>query len=59
MDINDIRAWFTPVMIITFVSIVVWAWSSKRVKDFKEAANLPLDEPETPRHISNNKGGAK
>lgn len=59
MDINEFRAWFTVVMIITFVLIVVWAWSHKRVKDFEEAANLPLDEPETPRPITENKGGAK
>lgn len=64
MDMNDFRAWFTLVMIITFVGIIVWAWSSKRVKDFREAANLPLNEPETPRRvsdrrISNNKGGAQ
>ena len=60
MDIiNDIRAWFTVVMMITFVSIVVWAWSKKRVKDFDEAANLPLNELETPRPLAKNKGGEK
>lgn len=59
MDINDFRAWFTLVMIIMFVLIVVWAWSHKRVKDFQEAANLPLDEPETPQHVSEQKGGAQ
>ena len=64
MDINDFRAWFTLVMIITFVAIVVWAWSRKREKDFNEAANLPLNEPETPRRVSDrpitdHKGGAQ
>jgi cytochrome c oxidase cbb3-type subunit 4 len=59
MDINEFRAWFTLVMIIMFVLIVAWAWSRKRVKDFQEAANLPLDEPETPRHVSEHKGGAQ
>lgn len=49
MDINDFRAWFTLIMIITFVSIVIWAWSRKRVKDFRDAANLPFNEPESPR----------
>lgn len=57
MDMNDFRSWFTVVMIIMFVLIVVWAWSHKRVKDFKEAANLPLNEPEQPRPLSEiNKG---
>jgi len=59
MDIIDIRSGFTVVMIVTFVSIVVWAWSKKRVKDFNEAANMPLDEPEVPRPAANNRGGEK
>jgi cytochrome c oxidase cbb3-type subunit 4 len=64
MDINDFRAWFTVIMVILFVSIVVWAWSRKRVKDFEEAANLPLNEPERPRRvsdhpISDHRGGAQ
>ena len=56
MDIIDIRSWFTVVMIITFVSIVVWSWSKKRKKDFSEAANLPLNESETPRPLANRPG---
>jgi cytochrome c oxidase cbb3-type subunit 4 len=59
MDLNDFRAWFTLVMIIMFVLIVAWAWSHKRVKDFQEAANLPLNEPDSPRQVSENKGGAQ
>ena len=59
MDIIEIRSWFTVVMIITFVSIVVWAWSKKRVKDFNEAAHMPLDEPEVPRPAAKNRGGEK
>ena len=59
MDIIEIRSWFTVVMIITFLSIVVWAWSKKRVKDFNEAANLPLNERETPRPLAENRGGEK
>jgi cytochrome c oxidase cbb3-type subunit 4 len=58
MDLNDFRSWFTLVMIIMFVLIVAWAWSHKRAKDFQEAANLPLNEPEHPRPLpNNNKGG--
>jgi len=64
MDMNDFRSWFTLVMIIMFVLIVVWAWSHKRVKDFRDAANLPFDEPEHPRpvaehRISDQKGGTQ
>ena len=58
MDIIvDIRAGFTVVMMITFISIVVWAWSKRRSKDFNEAANLPLNELETPRPIADSREG--
>ena len=55
MDINDVRAWYTVVMFVTFISIVVWAWSGKRRKRFTEAANLPFNEPEFPRVDDANK----
>ena len=56
MDIIEIRSWFTVVMIITFVSIVIWSWSKKRNKDFSEAANMPLNESETPRPVAKTAG---
>jgi len=64
MDLNDFRSWFTLVMLIMFVLIIGWAWSHKRVKDFQEAANLPLNEPEYPRPVtehrnSEQKGGTQ
>ncbi len=34
----------TIMVMITFIAIVIWAWSGKRKKDFDEAARLPLDE---------------
>ncbi len=39
----------TIVVLITFVVIVIWAWSGKRKQDFDEAANLPFDENTTER----------
>ena len=51
MDINDIRAWSTLVLFVTFIGIWVWAWSSRRKKDFDESAELPLEED---KHIENN-----
>lgn len=56
MDINDLRSVFTLILMITFIMIVFWAWSHKRVKDFREAANLPLEEPEAPGAASENRG---
>jgi len=42
MDLNDFRSWHTVVMFVTFIGIIVWAWSKKRKKSFDEAANLPF-----------------
>ncbi|MCC5859481.1 MAG: cbb3-type cytochrome c oxidase subunit 3 [Ectothiorhodospiraceae bacterium] len=44
MDINTVRGLLTLVLLILFLGIVVWAFSSRRKKDFDEAARLPLEE---------------
>ena len=51
MDIHELQSWTTLLLIITFVGIVVWAYSKRRHKDFDEAANLPLEEPEHPQNV--------
>jgi len=35
---------WTIVVMVVFIGIVLWAWSSKRARDFDEAANLPFTE---------------
>ena len=35
---------WTGVLLVTFIGIVVWAWSAKRKGDFDEAAHIPLDD---------------
>ncbi len=39
---------YTLLMLVIFVGISAWAWSSKRKKAFHDAANLPFadDAPE-------------
>ena len=32
------------VMMVSFLGLVAWAWSSRRRDDFNEAAQLPLAE---------------
>jgi cytochrome c oxidase cbb3-type subunit 4 len=54
MDMTDVRTWYTVVLFVVFVGIVLWAWSGRRKQDFNEAANLPLNEPEHPRVDKNN-----
>lgn len=44
MDINDLRALFTVLMLICFIGIVAWAFSDRRKAVYEEAARLPLDD---------------
>lgn len=39
-----IHAWWTVLMMVVFIGIVMWAYSSARKKDFDEAARLALDD---------------
>ena len=50
MDINTLRGIATIVVMATFFGICVWAWSSKRRKDFDEAANLPFADDDQYKH---------
>ncbi|CAG0929787.1 MAG: hypothetical protein EFKGCFLK_01954 [Rhodocyclaceae bacterium] len=47
MDQNDLRAIVTVLAFLTFIGIVLWAWSGRRRAAFDEAANLPFAEDET------------
>jgi cytochrome c oxidase cbb3-type subunit 4 len=42
MDINDLRGLSTLFMLVAFIGLVLWAYSSKRKQSFDEAANLPF-----------------
>ena len=42
----SIHAWWTAALLVTFIGIVIWAYSSTRKDDFDEAARLPLDDDE-------------
>jgi len=48
MDNSMIQSIWTVVVLVLFVGIVIWAWSSKRKQDFDEAANIPFNEDEVP-----------
>jgi cytochrome c oxidase cbb3-type subunit IV len=58
MDINVVRGLFTLLLMVIFIGIVFWAYSSRRKKDFDEAAQLPLqdDEPLQRRQAEQDKG---
>ncbi len=42
MDINDLRGLSTAFLLVAFIALIFWAYSSKRKKSFDEAANLPF-----------------
>ena len=41
-DINTLRSLATVVSFVTFIGIVLWAWSRRHQERFDEAARLPL-----------------
>jgi cytochrome c oxidase cbb3-type subunit 4 len=45
--VTDARSVVTLICMITFLGIVVWAYSSARKKDFDEAAMLPFADDES------------
>ena len=42
MDINDLRGLSTLFLMISFIGLCFWAYSSKRKPYFDDAANLPF-----------------
>ncbi len=43
-DINTLRSLVTVVSFLTFIGIIVWAYSRKNSADFEKAANLPFEQ---------------
>lgn len=43
-DINTLRSAATVVSFITFIGILVWAFSRRNAADFEEAAKLPFEQ---------------
>lgn len=44
--ISDARSIVTVICMLTFIGIVVWAYSARRNSDFDEAAMLPFADEE-------------
>lgn len=44
IDINIIRGLITLVLMVCFVGICIWAYSSARKSDFEQASRLPLEQ---------------
>ncbi len=50
------HSWFTVVLLVVFIGIVLWAYSGRRKKDFDEAAQLPFRGEDRPDEDDDNKG---
>ena len=46
MDLNDARILMTLVALITFLGIVIWAYSDRRKQSFDKAARMALEDDE-------------
>jgi cytochrome c oxidase cbb3-type subunit 4 len=46
MDINTLRGISTILVMIAFIGICLWAYSSSRKDRFEEDANLPFQDDE-------------
>ncbi|MFT6955293.1 MAG: cytochrome c oxidase cbb3-type subunit 4 [Halieaceae bacterium] len=46
MDINDLRGLSTFFLMISFIGLCFWAYSSKRKPYFDDAAMLPFEDDE-------------
>lgn len=44
MDIGTVRGLITLALMLAFLGLVVWAYSSRRKKDFDEMAQMPFRE---------------
>lgn len=50
MNFGLLQGIYTIIVMIVFVGIVAWAWSSKRKKDFDDAAKIPFQDDDAPKN---------
>jgi cytochrome c oxidase cbb3-type subunit 4 len=47
VQLGTVIGLWTIVVMVTFIAIVLWAWSSKRKARFDAAARMPLEDDDT------------
>jgi cytochrome c oxidase cbb3-type subunit 4 len=55
MDLVTFHSFWTVALLILFVGIVIWAYSSRRKRGFDEAARLPLEDDDEAAHSAGDK----
>ncbi len=58
MDAGTLRGIYTLLLLVIFIGICWWAFSSRRKSDFDEAAALPLEEDDALNNHQSGSGGA-
>ena len=53
MDYGTLQGIITIVVMLTFIGIFAWAYSSRRKKEFSDAANLVFSDDEKTKIIEN------
>ena len=48
MDAALLHSWWTVVLLVVFVGIVLWAFSGRRKKAFDDASRIPLEDDAGP-----------
>lgn len=52
MNLATFHAWWTVALVVLFIGIVIWAWSSRRKTEFDAAARQPLEDDDKPADVS-------
>jgi len=47
MSLAMFHSWWTVLLLILFIGIVIWAFSSRRKKSFDLAARMPLEDEDS------------
>jgi cytochrome c oxidase cbb3-type subunit 4 len=58
MDLNDLRSIVTVLSFVTFIGIVLWAYSGRRKTSFDQAARSVLEEEDDGKTIAGRGGRA-
>ena len=59
MDSGTASGVMTGILILVFIGIIIWAYSSRRRRDFEEAARIPLEDEAPSKDQGDSKGNTQ
>ena len=57
MDAALLHSWWTVVLLVVFVGIVLWAFSARRKAAFDDASRIPLEDDTGPESAGRKENG--